>query len=306
MPHGSLTLEVVDLAGEAVRGDLRLDLARATGGSRGAGVTATFPLDGQTRLDLTEIPCASGYGTTYTVVATIKRFRRYAFQQLIRENAATTASESPIRLVVRPRAVKDIAAPPFSALPRVPQAVLTSAEMRDYRREDRDLVGLTGASLYAALGPRRTACLLNVIAKANHASSDGCGRFMRGALVLRQDRCFCLVDDAMPRFLNDSDRFVTAPSSLHTPLHGFRMVDASYKSKDSHANLQVTFMQHRETDALAADVDIDEASGFRHGLEVIRNAVGKRRTNPYLVRELLLLRDPVGRGLDPGYRFVLD
>jgi len=37
---------------------------------------------------------------------------------------------------------------------------------------------------------------------------------------------------------------------------------------------------------------------------VIRNKVRNQRTNPYLVRELLLLRDPVGNSLDPKYRFV--
>jgi hypothetical protein len=37
---------------------------------------------------------------------------------------------------------------------------------------------------------------------------------------------------------------------------------------------------------------------------VIRNAVKSSRTNPYLVRELLLLVDPVEKILDPGYQFI--
>jgi hypothetical protein len=77
----------------------------------------------------------------------------------------------------------------------------------------------------------------------------------------------------------------------------------SFKSRDPHANLQVTFMRQIDSDVMWADIDIDEASGFEHGFEVIRNAVVDRRTNPYLVRELLLLaldHQPI----DPGYDFV--
>ena len=56
-------------------------------------------------------------------------------------------------------------------------------------------------------------------------------------------------------------------------------------------------------DAFAADVDIDEASGFGHGFELIRNSVNGR-TNPYLIRELMLLSAQEAGALDPGYRFV--
>ena len=306
MPQGSLQLEVVDLAGDGVDGNLRIDLKRAEGGSGGTRVSATFPLAGETVLKLEDVPCQTGYGTTFTVAVTTRHFRRYAFNQLIRENRVTTANESPLRLVVKPRAVRDIRAPSFSRLTARQRTSLGNAAMLAPEQRDRDLLGLSGAQLYAALGPLRKACLLNIFAKARHTSAGGCGRFMRALLVLRQDRCFCIVDDAMPGFLNNSDRFMTAPGALHKPLPGFRMVDTSYKSKDSHANLQVTFMQNQDTGELAADIDIDEASGLRHGFEVIRNAMAKQKTNPYLVRELLLLRDPVGKGLDPNYRFVFE
>ena len=52
-----------------------------------------------------------------------------------------------------------------------------------------------------------------------------------------------------------------------------------------------------------ADIDIDKAAGFKHGLEVIGNAVLNNRTNPYAVRELLLATDPIDHTLDPGYQF---
>ena len=150
-------------------------------------------------------------------------------------------------------------------------------------------------------GPLRKACLLNIFKKAGHTSSDGCDRFMIKPLVLRQDWCFCLVHEDIVMFLNDSTRFTSVNGALHDPLRGFQMLKGlSYKSTDSHANLQVTLMKNA-TGRFAADVDIDEASGIGHGFEVIRNKIGNQRTNPYLVRELLLLHHPAGA---PRYRFV--
>jgi hypothetical protein len=81
------------------------------------------------------------------------------------------------------------------------------------------------------------------------------------------------------------------------------MAEGSFKSRDAHANLQVTFMRETVTGELAADIDIDESSGIEHGFEVIRNATFRSRTNPFLIREFLLSADPIGKSLDPGYEF---
>ena len=43
------------------------------------------------------------------------------------------------------------------------------------------------------------------------------------------------------------------------------MAEGSFKSRDAHANLQITFMREIATGALAADIDIDESSGIEHG-----------------------------------------
>jgi len=53
-----------------------------------------------------------------------------------------------------------------------------------------------------------------------------------------------------------------------------------------------------------ADIDIDESSGIDHGREVIKNALFRNKTNPYLIREFLLSADPMEHTLDPAYRFV--
>jgi hypothetical protein len=233
----------------------------------------------------------------------LKGFKPYAFFQTVKEGAKNLPSDSPIRLMADPKKIKDITAPPFSKLPASFRRGLDAAKMRALAPEDEDLVGLTGAELYDVMGPLRKACLLNLVAKATHPSADRVSRFVRAPMVLRQDRCFVEVDSAMHDALCKSERYKSAPGALHEAPEGFERMD-SFKSKDAHANLQVTFMRNISSGVYWADVDIDEAGGIEHGFEVIRNTVTDGRTNPFLVRELLLLADPLELSLDPGYRFV--
>jgi len=95
--------------------------------------------------------------------------------------------------------------------------------------------------------------------------------------------------------------FAPASDLLHTPLP-FYNKHSSFKSKDPHGNIQLTFMVHSVTGEFAVDVDIDEAQGFGHVLELIRN-IFKGLTNPYQVREVLILANSDFL-LDPGYDFV--
>jgi hypothetical protein len=87
---------------------------------------------------------------------------------------------------------------------------------------------------------------------------------------------------------------------MHPPPEGYRR-RRSYKTKDAHGNLQLTFFRRGESgDDYIVDADIDEARGLEHLFEVVRNRV-RGRTNPYDVREVLI----AGQAIDPGYRFVL-
>ncbi len=302
MPVGSLSLRVTDLLDNPIEGKLDFNFDPTSNSAGGASMEATFSVAGETAFTIENIQCRGGPGTLYTARTTTGNFRPYAFFQMIldRDN---TPSESHIRLIVEPNRVKEIAAPAFSALAKPLRDFVDAANMQAPNPEDRDLLGLQGTALYDKAGPLRKACLLNIFTKANHVSAEKCFTFLRSIAVLRQDRCFCSVDPGMPEFLRKSERFKSAPNTLHDPLSGFILED-SFKSKDAHANLQVTFMRHGETGDLAADVDIDESSGIEHGFEVIRNAVTGGHTNPYLIRELMLLADPVEKVLDPGYRFI--
>jgi hypothetical protein len=254
-------------------------------------------------LTITGITCRGGPGTMYRVLATAPHYRPYGFFQLIREFRNNTASDD-VEFWVKPGDVTDIRAPGFNELPPQARRILERAQMIGFKPEDRDLVGLAGVDLYRQLGPLRKACLLNLIAKASDRATTGeCLPAIGGVLLCRQDRFFARVDARLPERLRRSPVFKSAPASLHEPLPGFQMAEGSFKSRDAHANLQVTFMRETATGELAADIDIDEASGIEHGFEVIRNATFRTRTNPYLVREFLLSADPAARSLDPGYRF---
>jgi hypothetical protein len=300
---GNLVVRLTDLTGQPVR-DIDIDLTRLPGEAGTGGETMNVSLAGpDTDLTITGITCRGGPGTMYRVLATAPHYRPYAFFQLIREGRNNTASDD-VEFWVKPGDVTDIRAPGFDDLPPPARRILERAQMIGVKPEDRDLVGLAGADLYRQLGPLRKACLLNLIAKASDRATTGdCLPAIGGVLLCRQDRFFARVDARLPERLRRSPVFKSARAPLHEPLPGFQMAEGSFKSRDAHANLQVSFMREIATGTLAADVDIDEASGIEHGFEVIRNATFRTRTNPYLVREFLLSADPAARSLDPGYQF---
>ena len=303
MSTGSLKLHVTDLRDGAIEGKLLAEFRPQSSSPGGTAMDAEFSLGGETDLVVNGIQCRGGPGTLCIVRVSTRNFRSYGMFQLILEKKVNTPSESHFRLMVKPKRVRDIKAPGFSALGLPLRRFLDTAGMLAPKPEDRDLLGRQGKGLYDALGPLRKACLLNIFTKASHVTAGRCFRFIRSALVIRQDRCFCSVASGMPEALRRSDRFKSAKQALHKPLSGFQLED-SFKSKDDYANLQVTFMRHKQSGDLAADVDIDESSGIEHGFEVIRNTITKGRTNPYLIRELMLLFDPVEKVLDPGYGFL--
>ena len=98
-----------------------------------------------------------------------------------RATSRTAAPIARISLALRPRngaAVTDIVAPDFDHLPATLQTFLDTAQMaigpKPHEDEDHGLIGLVGEPLYLAMGPLRTACLLNLFAKARHVSSARC------------------------------------------------------------------------------------------------------------------------------------
>jgi hypothetical protein len=306
MPKGSLAVQITDLTREPVRSRVEIEFKRVPGeaGAGGEAMELAPNMGAATDLEITGITCRGGPGTLYRVQMRAPHYRVYSFFQLIRENQVNPASDD-VEFWVKPGDVKEISAPQFEDLPAHLRTILSDAQMVAEKQEDRDLVGVSGASLYQKLGPLRKACLLNITKKASHPTAEHCFPLIGVLLVCRQDRFFAMVDASLPALLRDSPVFKSAPDDLHQPLTGFRRAEeGSFKSRDAHANLQVTFQRNNATDDLAADIDIDESSGIEHGFEVIRNAVFQNRTNPYLIREFMLAADLQEHTLDPGYRFV--
>jgi hypothetical protein len=302
MPTGSLTIEVTNARGGALSGTLHIELEPHAPARGGDAMEASFNLSGHKIFEISNISCHDGLGTLYAVRLNADGFKPYSFFQLMRPGTRNLPSEARLRLMADPKRVGSITAARFADLPANFQRGLERAVMIELAAEDRDLVGLTGAALYDAMGAMRKASLLNLVAKGRHGSADRIASFVRAPAILRQDRCFAEVDPALHARLSRSDSYKSAPAALHMPPPGFELMN-SFKSRDAHANLQVTFMRKIGSDVVWGDIDIDEASGFEHGFEVIRNAIVDGRTNPYLVRELLLL-SIADQPIDPGYELV--
>jgi hypothetical protein len=305
MAQGSLKLPLADAAGEPLHGTVNVSFQPDSSSAGGfAMYTGDIDLGGARELTVEKIECRGGPGTLYRVAIHASRYKTYSFFQMIMENRINQSPDNQIRMVVNPGKVKDITAPGFERLPERLRTYLAGAATVAIEAEDRDLIGLSGAPLYDALGPLRKAAILNLIAKARHATAGGAFRFFKDQtlLVLRQDRCFTTIDPAIEGFLSANPKFKSASDLLHKPLAGFER-RGSFKSRDPHANLQISLMRNARTGQMAADIDIDEASGIEHGFEVIRNKF-KGRTNPYLVRDLLILSEVEEQTLHPGYRFV--
>lgn len=282
MPTGTLKLEVSDLTDAAV---LALRVEFRPRGAGGESVEVNSGEGGVRELVVRGIECLEGPGTLYQVTVGARHFRSYSFFQRMVAGGKNTPSDGRVLLVADVKKVKGITAPSFGELAEGARRMAGSQQH------------------YDGLSHMEKACLLNIAAKARHATAAGCLRHVGRALKVEQDRCFCEVSASMPGFLQRSEMFKTVDSSLHKPLEGYTRQE-SFKSRDAHANLQVTLMRKGATDEWAADIDIDEASGIEHGFEVIRNRVTHGKTNPYQVRELLLLAEWQERTLDPGYRFV--
>ena len=303
MPSGALDVRLTDLAGEPVR-NISVELLRFSGEPGTGGETMHVTLAGpDPNLTITGITCRGGVGTMYRVFAEAAHYRPYGFFQRIQENRVNTASDD-VEFWVKPGDVREIKAPTFDDLSARARKILNDAEMIAVSEEDKDLLNLTGEDLYRQLGPLRKACFLNLLTKAaDETTTGGCVSEIGGVLVCRQDRFFARVTAGFPEILRKSPLFKTAENDLHKPLPGFKMTGDSFKSRDAHANLQVTFMRENGNGSLVADIDIDESAGIEHGFEVIRNGIFQKRTNPFLIHEFLLSADPIGKSLDPGYTF---
>jgi hypothetical protein len=212
---------------------------------------------------------------------------------------ASGPTDERVTLPINPKKVVAVTFPHYEAL--------DFRELLENSDQDLGFEGLKGAVLYTALEDIRKACLLNIAAKSRVTPLSN-GKMVLGYIQvlreLRGDRFFASVPKELREETKNSAAaglFHVADETLHHPpdsYPGFTNA-GSFKTNDSHGNLQLSFFM--KGDECLADIDIDEAGGFEHIFEVVHNAATADPTHPYDVHEILVFRQKI----DPGYSFQI-
>lgn len=164
--------------------------------------------------------------------------------------------------------------------------------------------GKSGQALYGALDDIRRAGFLNLISKSGRtrlSNNRTVLSYIQSLTEVRGDRFFAVIDPALHGETQHAvvdELFHQVDDALHTPPDGFERVD-SYKTFDTYGNLQLTFSAKRDRSVWQVDMDIDDAQGFEHIFQVIRNIAGP--THPYDIHEILIAYQE----LDPGYQLIV-
>ncbi len=228
----------------------------------------------------------------YRIRLTPTNYRVIQFFLRVAEDS--TVTRDPVIFPVDADKVMDITAPAFTALPGELQSFLNRAEG-----------SLHGSALYTGLAPILKAALLNLYAKSAATElGDSTSVFSKlGAMIeLDQDRLFAKTGAALLEETQQDTFFHQVGFDLHKSKPPYAIFD-SYKTRDAHGNLQLTFSRKGVTgNDYLADMDIDEGQGISHLFEVLQNAITGGLTNPYNVREILV----ADQELTPlyGFRFA--
>lgn len=144
-----------------------------------------------------------------------------------------------------------------------------------------------------AVEDKKQACLLN-LREASYAVPLGGHRLSewidwKDPLKLQQDRgWFRVLEDSPMSFyhaLLSTGVMKEVPADLHRPHSpNFELVE-SFKTKNRAPVLQVTLWHNK--DEWVAELDIDLQRGMGHWREVVKNHLTGKKTNPYLVNQLL-------------------
>ena len=300
MQASSLTLTLATVQNAPIATPIRIELLPVSGSAGGQHMrTPEFNLNGATTCRVSGIP-SFDVGTNYQITVDAENYQLTSFfKRLIPGEQVADA----LKFLIDPSRVKGINAKPFDELPDARLREILNNSKIQLPNQGTELAG---PALYNALEDKQKACLLNIAAKANHTSADSVWALVQSLRRIEQDRCFAFVDGNTETILKASSLYVPAGTFFHEPMPGFTLGN-SFKSKGAHATLQVTLMKNQDGQ-VAADIDIDEASGGGHLFEVFRNKVTGGLTNPYQVLELMLLGDPNDSDhltvVDPGYSLI--
>ena len=194
---------------------------------------------------------------------------------------------------VDPTKVLGVDFPKYGALPDDAKRVLKTAGVLGFPEKG-------GEDLYNALDDIRKAGFHNIIAKSTATTLTNqrtVASYFETLKELRGDRFFVVVSQELREETKNSAQaglFTVEPECLHHPPSNFEHA-GSFKTLDHYGNLQLTFFTDGTT--WVADVDIDDANGFEHVFQVLRNELTGRPTHPYDIHEILIAHQK----LSPGY-----
>jgi hypothetical protein len=236
----------------------------------------------------------STFPSTYRIEVSAPCYQTVSQFINIPPNGAGTVT---ITLPVDASRIQHITAPSYDNLiPDARQLLADSTNVLTFEKK-------AGAELYTALDDVRRAGFLNLTAKANNTRFQN-GRtvlsYITELLELRGDRFFAkTTPDLRSETTNamSAQEFHEVSEALHDPTPGY-VRDRSFKTMDHYGNLQLSFFKNTNGE-YTVDMDIDDAQGFEHIFQVVRNITGP--TNPYNIHEILL----AAQHLDAGYDFIL-
>jgi hypothetical protein len=289
MPNGSLELRVLDVNGDFVNENVDIDLRHQTlADDRAArGVMASQPIEIP---NLHETPQG-----LYRLEVDASSYQ--AVSQFVNIDSGRP-TEKTVTLPIDHNKVISVVFPTFAAiLPDAQTLLKNSSRVLGFE-------GKSGELLYAALDDVRRAGFLNLVAKSNRTrlSNDRTVlTYISELSEVRGDRFFAFIDPALHSETQHAvvdELFHSVDDALHTPPPGMEKVD-SYKTFDHYGNLQLTFSATGDLKQWQVDMDIDDAQGFEHIFQVIRNIGGA--THPYDIHEILLGYQE----LDPGYKLMV-
>lgn len=289
MPNpGKLKLNLRDVQNTPIREDVDVELRNMT-----RGVVSRSVAKGGKSTTITDL-LAPPDGL-YSVSVAPRSYKALKQFVAIRPTGVTMLD---LTFAVEPSKVKQVTAPAYDSLPADAKVLLEASD------SVMSFGGLAGEALYGAIDDIRRAGLLNIIAKTGatvFASGRSVLSYVTRLTELRGDRFFGVVQQDLREETKNAvsaGLFVKVSGALHHPPEGFTDAD-SFKTTDPFGNLQLTFFARGSE--FRADIDIDDAAGFAHVGQVVRNTMTRQPTHPYDIHQILLHH----QRLDPGYALVV-
>jgi len=282
MAIGTLKLTLTDALGKALDdSDVVIELFSVDTSKH---YKVTVQLDGQkTGVSVAADNCGNGF---YRVLIWPSNYAPVQF--FIHMMEVSTSTREPVVFPVNPEKVVDVKAPGFHLLDQRLQTMLNNSTQPHLTGASG--APLTGEALYEALSPILKAALLNLFTKSSNTVLDdgkSCFDHLGGMVEVDQDRLFAKTNAALQEEAAAAHNFHPVNFLLHKEIPPYHLV-SSFKTKDVHGNLQLTFERNGDTgDDYLVDMDIDEAQElFEHLFEITKNAI-TGLTNPYVIRDIL-------------------